>query len=79
VRDTVVDCDPSLETGTGFLFDRAEPAELVGAVERALSAYADEDAWARLRRRVMRLDLGWDRAARRYLQLYRRAVELASS
>jgi starch synthase len=78
LQDTVVDCDASLETGTGFLFDRPEVAELVGAVERALSAHASEDAWSRLRRRVMRLDLGWDRPARRYLQVYRRAVELAS-
>lgn len=79
VRDTVVDCEPSLDTGTGFLFDRSSAEELVGAVERALSAYAEEEAWARLRRRVMRLDLGWDRAARRYAQVYRRAIELASS
>jgi starch synthase len=78
VVDTVVDADATLETGTGFLFDRPEPADLVAALERALSAYASEDNWARLRRRVMRLDLGWDRPARRYAQVYRRALELAS-
>jgi starch synthase len=32
-----------------------------------------------LRRRVMRLDLGWDRPARRYAQVYRRALELSSA
>ena len=79
VRDTVVDCEPSLDTGTGFLFDRPEPEELVGAVERALAAFAEEENWARLRRRVMRLDLGWERAARRYLQVYRRAIELGAT
>jgi starch synthase len=77
--DTVVDCDAALETGTGFLFDALEPRALVGAVERALAAHADEDAWHRLRRRVMRLDLAWDRPARRYAQIYRRAAEVASS
>lgn len=78
VVDTVVDADAALETGTGFLFDKPEPGELVGALERALVAYSSEDGWARLRRRVMRLDLGWDRPARRYAQVYRRALELAS-
>jgi starch synthase len=78
VHDTVVDADAALETGTGFLFDRLERSALVGAVERALASQAVEAAWTRLRRRVMRLDLGWDRPARRYAQIYRRAVEAAS-
>ncbi|HEV8549926.1 MAG TPA: glycogen/starch synthase [Polyangiaceae bacterium] len=77
VNDTVVDVDAALETGTGFLFDKLDRGALVGAVERALAAHANEAGWARLRRRVMRLDLGWDRPARRYAQIYRRAVEPA--
>jgi starch synthase len=77
--DTVVDCDAALETGTGFLFDALEPRALVGAVERALAAHAAEEPWHRLRRRVMRLDLAWDRPARRYAQIYRRAIEAAST
>jgi starch synthase len=79
VLDTVVDCDAALETGTGFSFDALEPRALVGAVERALAAHADEDAWHRLRRRVMRLDLAWDRPARRYAQIYRSITEPAPS
>ena len=78
IVDTVVDVDATLDTGTGFLFDRPEAADLVAALERALAAYSSADNWARLRRRVMRLDLGWDRPARRYAQVYRRALELAS-
>jgi starch synthase len=79
VKDTVVDADAALETGTGFLFDRLERGALVGAVERALAALAVEEPCVRLRRRVMRLDLSWDRAARRYAQVYRRAIEAASA
>jgi len=79
VADTVVDVDAALETGTGFLFDRLERGALVGAVERALAALAAPEPWVRLRRRVMRLDLSWDRAARRYAQIYRRAIEAASA
>jgi starch synthase len=63
--DTVVDCDAKLETGTGFLFDEPTPDALFGAVQRAISAYATP-RWPSLRRRVMRLDRGWERAARQY-------------
>lgn len=71
--DAVVDCDAELETGTGFLFDGAETDALVGAAARAFSSYGSP-AHARLRRRVMRLDVSWERVARRYAQLYRRAT-----
>jgi len=69
LRDTVVDCDAACETGTGFLFDEPTPAALVGAAMRALSALRTP-RWQVLRRRVMRLDLGWERPARRYAKLY---------
>ncbi len=72
--DAIVDADAGLETGTGFLFDVLEPEALLGALSRAFSAYGNP-AFARLRRRVMRLDLAWDRAARRYAQVYRKLVQ----
>jgi len=73
VIDTIVDCDAKLETGTGFLYEGTTPADIVAAVERAVAArvaYA-ADAWPALVRRVMRLDRGWERPARRYEQVYR--------
>jgi starch synthase len=71
--DALVDCDAELETGTGFLFEASETASLLGAATRAFSAYGSP-AHTRLRRRVMRLDVSWERAARRYAQLYRKAA-----
>ena len=71
--DTVVDSDAALETGTGFVFDDSSVEGLLGATARGLSAYASP-RWSALRRRVMRLDLAWDRPARRYVQVYRQAV-----
>ena len=68
--DTIVDADAALETGTGFLFETPSVAALTGAVQRAVAAYS-HPRWPSLRRRVMRLELGWDRPARRYAQLYR--------
>jgi starch synthase len=68
--DTIVDADAALETGTGFLFREPDADQLLGATQRAIAAHASP-RWAALRRRVMRLDLGWDRPARRYDQIYR--------
>lgn len=79
--DTIVDCDAALETGTGFLFDKPNITSLVGGVQRAIAA-TSHPRWEHLRQRVMRLDLGWDRAARRYANIYRRlgaGVESAST
>jgi starch synthase len=68
--DTIVDCDAQLETGTGFLFEGDDEGALLGATERAIAARA-HPRWPDLVRRVMRLDRGWDRPARRYEQVYR--------
>jgi starch synthase len=71
--DTIVDCDAALETGSGFLFDKPTVAALVGGVQRAVAAMTSP-RWGALRRRVMRLDVGWDRPARRYATVYRAAL-----
>ncbi len=78
LADTVVDCDEALETGTGFLFDKPTGTALLGAIQRGLAATASP-RWHALRRRVMRLDLGWDRPARRYVQVYRAAIADAAA
>ena len=68
--DTIVDCDAKLETGTGFLFQGVTVDALLGATERAVAART-LPSWPGLVRRVMRLDRGWERPARRYEQLFR--------
>jgi starch synthase len=75
--DTVVDADAKLETGTGFLFEEATAEALTSAILRAVAARR-LPTWPRLVRRMMRLDLGWERPARRYEQLYR-SLSVASS
>jgi starch synthase len=73
LSDTIVDCDAELSTGTGFLFDTPTASGLLGGVQRALAAMTSP-RWSTLRRRVMRMDLGWDRPARRYDRVYRGVV-----
>ena len=77
LRDTVVDCDASLGTGTGFVFDELTPDAFYGAVARGLAAYAQPERFAALRRRVMRIDHAWDRSARRYAAIYRELFPLS--
>ncbi|MDB4941129.1 MAG: hypothetical protein JWP97_663 [Labilithrix sp.] len=70
LTDTIIDCDAKLETGTGFLFEEPTVDQLYATVQRAIAAY-ETDRWPALRRRVMRLDRGWERAGRQYEQAYR--------
>jgi len=74
VQDFVIDCDASLETGTGFLFDEATSDDLLSTAQRAASAFVHE-GFSALRRRVMRVDHSWERTGRVYAMLYRELLD----
>ena len=46
-------------------------------VARALARFADRDAWEPRMRTAMGRDFGWERAAERYGEVYRRARAIA--
>jgi starch synthase len=75
--DTVVDVDADLETGTGIVLPECSADDVAGAVGRAVSAFR-HPRFPALRSRVMRLDVGWERPARRYAQVYSRLIEAGS-
>lgn len=77
LRDTVVDCDPELTSGTGFLFDEATGDGLYSAISRALAAWK-RPSFEKLLRRVMRGDWSWDRSARRYQSIYQSLLPTTS-
>src|SRR5919201_916675 len=62
--DTIVDGE------TGFLFERAESAALVAAVQRAVGIYRDTRRWREMQRRGMVRDFSWSAPARQYADLY---------
>jgi starch synthase len=75
--DTVVDAtDVSVSRGTatGFAFERADGADLVRCLERALALYQQPLAWRKVQRQAMAQDFGWEEPARRYLALYHSLV-----
>jgi starch synthase len=76
LADTVIDAGRSPKRGTGFAFKPATADGLIGAIERALVAYADADRWAAIQQRAMLADFSWSKSAAEYAALYQRAVDL---
>jgi starch synthase len=80
LADSVVDADERPRRGTGFVFDDATPAGLVGAVARAAALRRKPRAWAALRDRGMAVDFRWETgSAPKYVDAYRRAIALRRS
>ncbi len=75
LADTVVDCtleDLANGSANGFVFHHFDNASLLRAVDRAFALYRRSDEWRVVRQRAMSQPLGWDKAATRYVELYRR-------
>jgi starch synthase len=72
--DTVEPYDPVTGNGTGFRFDMPDGTALIWALDQALDLWRDRAAWRRLMRNGMERDFSWDRSARGYEELYRRAM-----
>ena len=70
LADTVIDYDPSADTGTGFAFHALAPAPFLDAIRRALALRRDTPRWQALVRRGMAADFSWDASATRYRALY---------
>ena len=71
LADIIVDTDAKLETGNGFVAASASADDLLATVQRALAAYAQKPAFDALRKRAMRQDVSWERAARRYEHVFK--------
>ncbi len=71
LEDTIEDVDIAAGTGTGFKFRNYSGADMLKAVRRAASAYADQTTWRRLMKNGMAKDFSWEGSARKYVQLYR--------
>jgi starch synthase len=68
LKDTIVDLEASLATGTGVLYEHAEDIE--AATLRALSLLI-HPKYPAVVRRLMKLDRGWERTARLLERVYR--------
>lgn len=73
--DTVV--DRSEPGGVGYRFDQYDKGAMLHALARALRDYRDRQSWYHAMQRAMAGDFSWDRSARRYVDVYRWAAQLA--
>jgi starch synthase len=79
LADTVEEYDPNTGSGNGFTFANYDPWELFAAIVRAIELYRFKDAWHVLQQRCMAADHSWQASARRYVEVYRQAMEFHRS
>lgn len=75
LADTVDEFDPMTRQGTGFLFQRFEPGEMLAALKKALAIYRQPELWRALQKNGMRCDFSWEKSADAYDGLYESARE----
>ncbi|CAK7064681.1 MAG: Glycogen synthase [Desulfovibrio sp.] len=74
LRDTIVPYpDPR---ATGFTFMQTEPEDFYKAIYEAVTLWDDKDAWKALMSRAMNQAFTWEKAGKRYVELYRQ-LEMA--
>jgi starch synthase len=74
LADEVVDCEASLKTGSGLLYDAPTETSLLAALQRAAAVFANTKAFGELQSRIMRIDHSWERTIRLYERTYREAI-----
>lgn len=75
LADTVVDCsleNLASDVATGFVFDRFDDKDYLGALRRAFALWNREKDWKRVQQRAMAQDFGWDASAAKYAEVYTR-------
>jgi starch synthase len=74
LADTVQDFDPHTSQGNGFVFKEYDPWKLFAAIVRALETFKHHEVWRQIQVRGMTADYSWARSARKYVDLYHRAI-----
>lgn len=75
LQDSIKEFNKKTLKGTGFKFKKFEVDSFFQAVQKALSLYQKKKDWRRLMLNGMEVDHSWDRAARKYCQVYMRALK----
>ncbi len=72
--DTIQDFDQISLKGTGFLFSDYTPSAMQDAVKRALCVYKDNMRMKKMISASMSCDFSWGKSARKYVELYKKAI-----
>ncbi len=79
LADTVQEYDPQSGEGNGFVFMNYDPWEFFAAITRAMTIYRFKDVWRTLQHHGMAADHSWHVSAKRYVEVYRNALEYHES
>jgi starch synthase len=74
LADTIEDFNPRKESGVGFVFKDFDKWQLFAQIVRALEVYSHQNMWKGLVSRAMIKDFSWKTSAKRYLELYGKAI-----
>ncbi len=74
LADTVEDYDPRTGEGNGFSFEAYDAMALYTVLVRATETYKHGDVWQQLMLRGMEADYSWTASARKYADIYYRAL-----
>jgi starch synthase len=74
LADTVRDFDPRTGEGNGFSFRPYSRWALFGTLMRAMENFKYRDTWQKLQVKGMTADFSWKASAKRYVDLYYRAL-----
>lgn len=75
LADSVEDYDPVAQRGVGFVFEKFTPYALYGAIVRAMETRKRKKEWEGIQKRAMKADYSWDKSAKEYAQLFKKAIE----
>lgn len=76
LHDTVTNFDPTKGKGTGFVFEEFDKFSMYKAIVRALENFQHNDIWRDVVIRVMQESNSWEIPAKKYIQLYRKALKM---
>lgn len=72
--DTIENFDPQTGKGNGFKFIAYKSGELLAKIKEALTVYSDQKLWQKLIKNAMNADYSWQASAKKYIELYLRAI-----
>jgi starch synthase len=74
LADTIENYDPATGQGTGFSFINYDAQEFLETIQKALKVYQNKEAWTALMKNGMQKDFSWETSARKYVEIYRKAL-----
>jgi starch synthase len=77
LADTVRDVDEYEENGNGFTFEDFNSKHFYKTIERALDYYKAKEKWRNIVKVGMNEDFSWNKSAKKYIEIYKKAIETA--